>query len=102
MSPTGASRISARYESEPKRTTYLAVIAGGPASKSADAEQHGERDHEQQNGEGRGALDVVARDPLEHVERRDLRLEREVARDQDDGAEFADRPCERERDAGQE
>src|SRR4051794_7818580 len=102
MSPTGASRITARYPSEPKRTTYLAVIASGPAAQRADREEHGERDHEQQDGERRSALHVVAVDPLEDVERRDLCLEREVARDEDDRAELADRARECERDAGQE
>ena len=45
---------------------------------------------------------VAALDPPEDVDGRDLGLERQVARDQHDGAELADRPRERERDAGED
>ena len=47
-------------------------------------------------------LDVVALDLAEDVDGRDLGVEREVARDQHDRAELADRARERERDAGED
>src|SRR5581483_9908235 len=74
-------------------------MARRPPSKAADTEENGERDDEEQHGERRRPRGIPAVQPLEDVERRDLRLERQVARDEDHGAELADRARERERDA---
>ena len=55
-----------------------------------DGEQHRERERQQHDGHRRGADRVVALDLPEDVHRRQLRVERDVARDQDDRAELAD------------
>src|SRR4051794_31592267 len=73
-----------------------------PPPKGADRQEHEERDREQQDGERGGALRVSAVVALEDVERRDLGLEGQVARDEDDGAELTDRAGERKRPARQE
>src|SRR4051794_6407410 len=95
MSDTGATRIVARYASE----SVLTVMTGGPAAEAADSEEDAERDDEHQERERRGARRVAAVQALEDLERRDLRLERQVAADQDHGSEFADRTRECECDA---
>src|SRR4051794_27848308 len=102
ISPTGATRITARYASDVTRTEYLAVMTGGVASKGSDRQEHAERDREQQHRERGGARRVATVEALKHVEGRDLRLEGEVARDQDDRAELADRARKGERDAREE
>src|SRR5437588_1190364 len=96
---TGATRITTRYASDVTRIEYLAIMAGRPAAERADRKQDAERDHEQQQRERGCAGRVITREPLEHVQRRDLGLEGQVARDQDDRAELADRACKRQRDA---
>src|SRR3954454_23337883 len=73
-------------------------MARGPAADAADHEEDAERNDEQQDGERRRARRVATRDALEDIEGGDLRLEGQVARDQDHGAELADRARERERD----
>src|SRR6476469_1457964 len=70
-------------------------------AKRADSEQDSERDNEQQHRERCGTGRVVTVDPLEHIERRDSCLEGEVARDEDDRPELADRTRKRKRDARQ-
>src|SRR6478736_4629620 len=80
MSATGATRITSRYTSDPKRIMRLAVIAHRPATHAADREKHREGDQEQQHRERRCALLVAAVQALEHVERRDFRLEWKIAR----------------------
>src|SRR6266542_3860610 len=82
--------------------TRLPVMPRGPPADAADPEQDAERDDEQQYGEARRSFRVAAVQALEDVERRDLCLERAVARDQDDRAELADRARERECDAREE
>src|SRR5690242_3707005 len=77
-------------------------MARRPPAQPSDREQHDERDDEQEHRKGGGSLRVAGVQPLEDVERSNLRLEREVARDQDDRAELADRARERERDARQQ
>ena len=95
-------QVAEREDADPVSRALLTVMAGGPAPEGADREQDAERDREQQHREGGGTRRVAAVDPLEDVERGDLRLEREVAGDEDHGAELADRARERERDSGQE
>src|ERR1700704_5362581 len=51
IKPTGAIRISARYASDPVRTTRLAVMTRGPTAQAADSEEDAERDHEHEHGE---------------------------------------------------
>src|SRR4051812_43266902 len=102
MSAIGATRITARYASDPKRIVYLAIMARCPPPQAADAEEDAEGHDQHEQRKRGGALRIATRDPLRDVERRDLRLERQVAADQDDRAELADRPCEREREAGQQ
>src|SRR5436853_2701810 len=98
MRATGAMRIAPRYASDPN----LTIMACGPAAHRADGQQEGERDHEHEHGERRRSRRVVAVDVLEHVQRRDLRLERDVPGDADDGPELADRAREREGHAGEQ
>src|SRR5581483_6997076 len=72
------------------------------AAEAADQEEDTERDREQKDGE-RGCTARIARvQPLEDVERGDLRLEWEVPRDQDHGSELADGARECKRNAGEE
>src|SRR5829696_2822195 len=73
-----------------------------PASEPADADQDQQREREQHDRDRGGADRVVALDLLEDEHRGDLRLERDVARDQDDRAELADRAGERQRGAAQD
>src|SRR5207249_1883571 len=54
--PTGAIRISARYASDPKRVTRLAVMTRRQPAQAADSEKDAERDDEHQHGERRGSL----------------------------------------------
>src|SRR3954447_9508235 len=75
ISPTGATRITARYASDVRRIPCLTVMASRPAAERADREEDTERDHEQQHRERSRAGRVVAVEPLEHVEGRDLGLE---------------------------
>jgi hypothetical protein len=78
------------------------IMAGGPAANAADREQDAERERQEQQRERRRPLRIAAVEPLEDVDRRDLRLEREVAGDEDHRAELADRAREREGDAGEQ
>src|SRR4051794_27942633 len=94
---TGATRITARYASDVTRIEYLAVMTGRPAAERADRKEDAERDHEQQQRERGCAGRVITVEPLEHVQRRDLRLEGQVPRDQDHRAELADRARKRKR-----
>src|SRR4051812_44483780 len=100
-SPTGTSRIAARYASTPMRRLTLAIMPRRPAAQSADDEQDGERDREQHERKRRGARDVLGLEPPEDVDGRHLRLERQVPGDEDDRAELADGARERERDSGE-
>src|SRR3954454_13976637 len=88
------------YPSDAKRTAYLPIMARDEAAETADREQNGEGDREDDDGRGCGAAGVTALDPAEHVDRDDLRLERQVAGDEHDCSELADRACERQRDTG--
>src|SRR6266404_2620607 len=81
---------------------YLAVMPGGPPADAADPEEDGEGDREQQHGECRRSGRVAAVQMLEDIERGDLRLEREVAGNEDDGTELAHSAREGERDAGEQ
>ena len=62
-----------------------------------DPEEDHERDHEQDHRDRGGAGRVAALDLAEDEDRGDLGLEGDVARDQDQRAELADRARERER-----
>ena len=66
---------------------------------AADREQHRERDREQHDRDGRAPVPVAALDLVEDEDRRDLGLVRQVARDDHERADLADRARERERDA---
>src|SRR3954451_21819032 len=101
-SPTGTSRIAARYASTPTRRLSLAIMPGRPAAQGADEEQDAEREREQHERQSGRARRVLRLQPPEDVDGGHLRLERQVPRDEDDGAELADRARERERDAGQD
>src|SRR5215471_18922693 len=89
ISATGATRMTPTYASDVKRTAYLPIMAHRPVPHGADHEEDAERDQEQEHRKSRGARRVAPVQVLEHVERRDLGLEREVARDQDHGTELA-------------
>src|SRR5712691_7669139 len=73
-----------------------------PARQSRDPEQDQERDREEDHRDRGGSGDAVAFDLTEDEHRGDLRLEGEVAGDQDERAELAHRTGESERDAGEE
>src|SRR5580765_7669090 len=81
---------------------YLPVMACGEAAQTADREQDGERDAEDGDGRGRCAALVAALEAAENVDGENLRLEREVAGDENHCAELPDRAGERERDAGED
>src|ERR1044072_9172893 len=84
------------------RRPYLAIVARAPAAQAVDREKRRERDGEEDDGDrGRGD-GRVALDRAEDVDGRDLGLPRDVPRDQDDGAELADRAGERERHRSEE
>src|SRR3954462_10357785 len=89
------------YPSEAKRTAYLPIMACGEAAEAADREEDGERDRKDDDRRRGGAAGVTALDPAEHVDRHDLRLERQVAGDEHDRSELTDRACERQRDTRQ-
>src|SRR6266566_8124603 len=76
-------------------------MSGYPATEGADREQHTERDQENDDRSRCRATRLSALEPAEHGHRYDLRLEREVSRDEHDRAELADGAREREGDAGQ-
>src|SRR3954453_18772780 len=78
MSTIGATRMTARYASEPKRIVYLAIMARRPPPQAADPEQHAERDDQHEERESRSTLRIAARDALGDVERRALRLQRRI------------------------
>src|SRR3954454_12037212 len=90
------------YPSDAKRTAYLPIMARDEAAETADREQNGEGDREDDDGRGCGAAGVTALDPAEHVDGHDLRLERQVAGDEHDRSELTDRTCERQRDTGED
>src|SRR6266576_5767267 len=102
ISTTGATRITARYASDVRRIPCLTVMPSRPAAEGADRKEDTERDHEQQHRERSRAGRVVAVEPLEHVEGRDLRLEGKVAGDEDDRPELADRARKGKRDPREE
>src|SRR5581483_687139 len=97
-SPTGATRIAPRYASDPN----LMIMPSGPPAQCADCEEKRERDRQHENGERRGAGGVVAVYVLEHVQRGDLGLERDVPGDEHDRAELTDRARECQGHAGEE
>src|SRR6188472_252813 len=86
----------------PRRTWRSSLMARPPASEGADREQHGEREPEEHDRDRRGADRVVALDLAEDVDGRELRLERDVAGDEDDRAELADGAGEAHRGAGED
>src|SRR5882724_5461907 len=73
-----------------------------PATERSDREQHTERDQENDDRSCCGAARVSALESAEDVHGHDLRLEREVSRDEHDSTELADGAREREGDAGQD
>ena len=76
---TRPARAAAAPGSRARRSgaTYLDTVMPRPQRrKRADREQHGERDREQHDRDGRGAGGVVALDLAEDVDGRDLGLER--------------------------
>ena len=72
-----------------------------PARHERDDQQHQERDDQQQHRHRGGAVRVAALDLAVDQDRGDLGLVRQVAADQHDRAELADRAPEGEPDAGQ-
>src|SRR5580765_8132646 len=103
---TGASSRIVRYPSAPNLSAYrprrvrrLDIVPRRPAADAADREQNRERDEKQHDRDGRRAGDVVALVLAEDVHGRDLRPVREVAGDEHDRPELADRTRERERDS---
>ena len=73
-----------------------------PTLREIGDEQEQERNREHDDRHRRRAVLVPALDVVEDEDRGNLRLEREVAADQDDRADLADRACEREGDAGED
>src|SRR5215216_4090418 len=85
----------------PRRGTRLAsLMTAPPASEEVESEEKHDREGEQQHRNRGGGGRIVALDPPEDVNRCDLGLERDVPRDQDKGAELAQRPCEGKSTAG--
>src|SRR5471032_1111381 len=70
-----------------------------PALERVEGEQHGTGQRQENDRDRGGAGDIAAFDLSEDVDRRDFRLERNVAGDEDDRSKFADRSSEAERDA---
>src|SRR5215208_7024765 len=100
--PTGTRRISARYASDAAIRALRTLVPRDHAAESADPEQDPEREREQDDGDRGRAGDIAALELPEHEDGGDLRLVRQVPRDQHDRPELADRPRERERDARQD
>src|SRR5580765_7745859 len=73
-SPTGMSRIAARYRSTPTRRLILAIMPRRPAAERADQEQGRERDQEQDERERGRAGSVVRLETPEDVDGRHLGL----------------------------
>src|SRR5690242_17014203 len=69
---------------------------------AADADENRQRDDEQKDGDSGRRMRVAAFDAAEDVDGRDFGLERQVAGDQDDRSELADRAGVSERDAGED
>src|SRR5207253_717251 len=87
ISPTGSTSRNSRYSNATTRKGYLATAASPPLHQ-VQGGQDDERDDEQRRRHGRGRGGLVALDPAVDVERGDLRLERDVAGDQDGRAEL--------------
>ena len=80
----------------------LSVMARPPALEQPMPTSTTSESSEQHDRHRGGADRVVGLDLLEDVDRRDLRVERHVARDQDDRAELPDRAGEGQRGARQD
>src|SRR5262249_52280195 len=79
-----------------------AMMALAPAFEEVDCEEGHERDHQDDDGD-RGRLGIgELLQPRDHEHGGDFRLERHVARDEDDGPVLAERAREGEREAGDE
>src|SRR4051812_6957263 len=108
--PTGIRSSAPRYASartrSPIRARRSTTIGGPPRpgepADAADREEHEQRQREQDDRDRRRRRHGIRLDPPEDEDRRDLGLERQVAGDQDDRAELADRSREAERRAGQD
>src|SRR6266550_9003988 len=98
--PTGATRSTARYPSEAKRSAYLAIMSRHPPTERADREQHTERDQENDDRSCCGATRISTLEPTEDVHGYDFRLEGEIPRDEHDCAELADGARECKGDTG--
>src|SRR3954449_1449642 len=96
---SGASRITARYPSAVKRTAYLrsTFVPRGEPAQAADREQDEERQREQDDRDRSRSRRVAVLALVEHVDRGDLGPERDVPREDHDGADLADRAGERHR-----
>src|SRR6476646_11322520 len=77
-------------------------MPGPPVAERADPEQNGQRDDEQDDGDGGRTGRIVGLDLARDVDRGDLGLEGDIAGDQYDRTEFADGPGEGQRDAGKD
>src|SRR5262245_44090183 len=93
-SPTGSTSRSDRYASAANRRPYLAFMLRSPAAEQVDRQQGQERKAEQHDGDCRGGCRPVTLDVGEDLHRGDLCVERDVPRDEDDGAEFPHGPGE--------
>src|ERR687894_274256 len=98
--PRKSWRTSASAHTSPRaaaRSPYLALMSGPPARERGNADDHHERQQQQDDGDGRRCGHVVRLDLPENEDRRDLGLEGDVARNEDDRAELAERAREAER-----
>src|SRR5512141_1130210 len=97
---TGSTRIAARYRRAKLRMPSLDIAPSPPALHDGQDEQDRQRDAQQDDGDGGRAAGIPALDKGEDAHRRDLRLEGDVARDEDHRAELADGAREAESRAG--
>ena len=97
-SPRGAARQRAACRGG--RSCLRSLPAARPRLQRVDRQQQHERDDEHHDGDRRRAGVVVLLELGDDEQRRDLRLHRHVAGDEDHRAVLADRARERQREAG--
>src|SRR5438105_14308559 len=94
-SPTGSTSRNSRYTSAASRSPHLAT-ARAPALDHVERHDHGQRHDQEDGGHRGGAGAVVALDLAEDLNRRHLRLDRDVSGDEQGRAQLGDRSPERQ------